>query len=86
MIPFGIHFNESSEGVFILVQDVILPDSWPESVRVAMLHVISLAHAAITYSRSWCADSPLARVRLKGQLEQARDEISLLREEIRIML
>jgi hypothetical protein len=64
--------------------DVVLPDCWPESVRSAMLQVISLAHWAVTYSRSWCADSPLARVRLKGQLEHAREEICMLREEIRI--
>ena len=66
--------------------DVTFPDCWPEAIRAAMLHAFSLAHWAVTYSRSWCADSPIARVRLKGQLEQARDEIAMLKEEIRMKI
>ena len=61
-----------------------LPEYWPGSVRSVMLQVVSLAHWAIAYSRSWAADSKLQRVRLAGELERARNEISLLREEMRI--
>jgi hypothetical protein len=32
---------------------------------------VSLAHAGITISRSWCADSPIRRVQLTAQLAQA---------------
>lgn len=56
----------------------------PDQINTAVLHVASLAQAAVIHTRSWCADSSLARVRLAGQLEQARNEISQLREELRI--
>lgn len=61
-----------------------LPSGWPRHVRSALLQAASLAHRAVTYSRSWAADSPLTRVRLASRLEQAHHEIALLREEIRI--
>ena len=57
---------------------------WPPLVRKAMLHVCSLAHWSVTYTRSWAADSKLQRVRLAGKLERAENEIALLREELRI--
>ena len=63
---------------------ISLPKTWPRRVKSSVLHVISLARLAIIYSRSWAADSPSARVRLKAQLEEARSEIRLLEEELRI--
>ena len=48
--------------------DVPLPKSWPANVKSAVLQVISLAHLAIIYSRSWAANSTNARVRLQGKL------------------
>jgi len=65
-------------------QAILLPDGWPKTVKSALLHVISLAHWAVIYSRSWAANSPIERVRLAGRLERAENEIALLREEIRI--
>ena len=62
-----------------------LPECWPTLVRRTMLHVCSLAHWAIIYTRSMCADSKLQRVRLSGELDKARNEISLLQEELRII-
>ncbi|MFC1610369.1 transposase [Myxococcota bacterium] len=64
--------------------DIPLPKTWPEHARSAIIHVISLAHAAIVCARGWAANSSIARVRLRGQLEKARAEISLLTEELRI--
>ncbi len=61
-----------------------LPSHWPRYVKSAMVHTISLAHMAITWSRSWATNAPLQRARLAAQLDQARSEVSLLREEIRI--
>ncbi len=61
-----------------------LPKHWPLAVRSGMLHVISLAQFAAVYSRSWAADSVNQRVRLKTELECARQQIALLREEVRI--
>ncbi|MBI2442070.1 MAG: hypothetical protein HYV35_11960, partial [Lentisphaerae bacterium] len=64
--------------------DIPLPKTWSKNLKIAMINVISLAHAAITFSRSWCADSPIRCVQLSGKLNQARQEIALLREEKRI--
>lgn len=61
-----------------------LPALWPRNVRAALLHVAALAHAALVRTRGWAADSPLQRVRLAADLERARQEIALLREELRI--
>lgn len=44
-----------------------LPKSWPTRVRLAMLHVISLAQFATAYTRGWAANCPLERVRLKAE-------------------
>ncbi|HTL53071.1 MAG TPA: DDE-type integrase/transposase/recombinase [Planctomycetota bacterium] len=38
----------------------------------------------MTYSRAWCANGLLERVRFKAELLVAQDEIALLKEEIRI--
>jgi len=65
-------------------QAILLPDGWPETVKSALLHVMSLAHWAIVYSRSSAVNSPIERVRLASRLERAENEIALLKEEIRI--
>jgi len=39
---------------------------------------------AIIHARGWAANSSIARVRLRGQLEEARAEIALLTEELRL--
>jgi transposase-like protein len=49
-----------------------------------MLQVIALAQYALTYTRSWAANSPNERVRLAAKADQSEQEIALLREEIRI--
>ena len=61
-----------------------LPKSWTRHVRLAMLHVISLAQFATVYTRSWAVDSVNGRVRLKADNCRVRQEVALLREEIRI--
>ena len=61
-----------------------LPKSWPATVGVAMLHVVSLAKYAAVYTRSWAADSSNARVRLRAEKDRLREEVALLREEMRI--
>ena len=61
-----------------------LPKSWPERVRSAMLHVVSLAQYAAVYTRSSAPDSQNARVRLRAENDQLHQEVGLLREEIRI--
>ncbi|MFC1452629.1 transposase [Verrucomicrobiota bacterium] len=66
------------------LEDIPLPKDWPQAVKTAVIHSISLAHAAIIWTRSWAVNSPMARVRLAGQLDQTKSEISLPKEEIRI--
>ena len=64
--------------------DIPLPTGWPLCVRSAVIHVISLAHYAITCARGWAANSINARVRLTDQNERLGQDAELLREEIRI--
>ena len=61
-----------------------LPQGWPSRVKSAILHVISLAQFTMAYTRGWAANSPNSRIRLKAELDRAHQEITLLREEIRI--
>jgi transcriptional regulator with XRE-family HTH domain len=49
-----------------------------------MLHVISLAQYAAIYTRSWAVDSLNGRLRLRAELDRANEEISRLREEMRV--
>jgi len=49
-----------------------------------MLAVISLAQYATACTQGWAANSFNARIRLKAQLDQARQEPALVREQMRI--
>ena len=64
--------------------DIPLPTGWPDSVRSAVIYVISLAHYAMACTRGWAANSINARVRLAAENSQLKQEIQLLREEIRV--
>ena len=64
--------------------DIPLPSGWPDSVRSAVIYVISLAHYAITCARGWAANSINARVRLAAENDRFKQETQLLREELRI--
>ena len=57
---------------------------WPERIRSAVIHVISLAHFSVTFTRSVAANSINARIRLKVDINRLRQEIALLTEEMRI--
>ncbi len=67
-----------------IVSDSPLPSGWAKNVKFAVLYVISLAHYAITYARGWAANSINARVRLAADNDRLKQEIQLLREELRI--
>jgi len=47
-------------------EDTALPSHWPTFVKWAILETISLAHRAITYSRSYAINSSIERVRLQA--------------------
>ena len=61
-----------------------LPKSWGTHVKTAILHVVALAQYALTYSRSWAADSTNQRVRLKAENDHLQQELALRQEELRI--
>ena len=61
-----------------------LPKGWTGHVRSAVLHVIGLAQYATVYTRSWAANSPNDRMRLKAENDRLEAEVALLKEEIRI--
>ena len=61
-----------------------LPKSWGTHVKSAVLHVIALSQYALTYSRSWAADSTNQRVRLKAENDRLEQELALRQEELRI--
>ena len=64
--------------------EIPLPRDWSCHVKSAVLHIIALAQYALTYSRSWAADSSNQRVRLKAECDRLEQEVPLLREQIRI--
>jgi hypothetical protein len=61
-----------------------LPSAWPQHAKSALVQAVGLAHHAVTHVRSWCVNSPIARVRLAADNERLRTEVALLREELRI--
>jgi len=63
---------------------VPLPKDWPNRIRSAVIHVISLAHFSLTFARSVAANSINARIRLKAENSRLREEIAILIEELRI--
>ena len=63
---------------------VPLPKGWHGQVRSAVLHAISLAQFAVAHTRGWAVNSIYARIRLKAEADRLKQEVALLREEIRI--
>ena len=63
--------------------NLFLPNHWNRHIKSALLHVISLARLACVHTWEWAAGSLDTRTRLTAQLQQARAEIALLREELR---
>jgi transposase InsO family protein len=61
-----------------------LPRNWPKSLKFAYLCAVALARVALVEARSWCVNSPIARVRLAAECEQLNCEVVMLREELRI--
>ena len=65
-------------------REIPLPKGWRAHVKPAILHDIALSQYALTYSRGWAADSSNQRVRLKSENDYLKQEVAILREEIRI--
>ena len=67
-----------------ITSDVLFPKPWPQVARSAVLHAIFLASRAVTIVRARAISSRLARLRQATEVERLRNEILLLREELRI--
>ena len=63
---------------------ISLPRGWTRRVRSGALHAISLARFSLTAARGHAANSWNARIRLAKENNRLRQEIGLLREELRI--
>jgi len=61
-------------------QPIRLPKQWAKHVKSGILHAISLASVALTAAQGRVA----RRHPLRAQLDQANNEIALLREELAI--
>jgi len=61
-----------------------LPKGWPKRIRSSVLHAVSLASAALTTAWARAARNRRPRVQLLAELERARTEIALLKEELSI--
>ncbi|MCI0659164.1 MAG: hypothetical protein L0170_19090 [Acidobacteria bacterium] len=61
-----------------------LPRGWPRRVRSAVVQVISLARTSLALTQGWASDSINPALRQQADEDRLRQEIQLLREEIRI--
>ena len=60
-----------------------LPRAWPRRVRSAVIQVISLARTSLALTQGWASESMNPGLRQQAK-DRLRQEIQLLREEIRI--
>ena len=67
-----------------LQPESLLPRSWPTVARTAVLHAISLAATALTVARDRALESRRAALRQAAEVDVLRNEIALLREELRL--
>jgi putative transposase len=61
-----------------------LPKHWHKHIKSAVLHAVSLASMVLTATRGRVSKQKAPVVRLRAELEVARSEIALLKEEISI--
>ena len=59
-----------------------LPKRWPGHVKSGILHVIALAHVALTAARARATKRLGIVARLRAKVEESIEEISRLREEL----
>ena len=61
-----------------------LPKGWKRHVRLAVVHVISLAHFCMIRVRGKAAQSASIRVRHTAEIDQLKQELVLINEQMRI--
>ena len=65
--------------------ELTLPSHWTILVCQAVVIVADMAHKSMIRTRSWAANSPIERVRLRARLERAGCELAKLREVNRLL-
>ena len=66
------------------VKTIPLPKKWPEHIKSAVIHTISLATTAFTVTYGWISQKTNKLARILAELDIAKREIALLKEEIRL--
>lgn len=66
------------------LKDIPLPKNWTNNVKLGVLHVISPAYSAMTYTRGWAANSRNSRIRLAAEVDRLENEVALLKETMGI--
>ena len=61
-----------------------MPEGWPRRVRSAVIHAVSIARVSPSVARSGAEHHFDARIRLQAENDRLRQEVALLKEEIRI--
>jgi transposase InsO family protein len=64
------------------INNGIFPKNWPGQAKSILIHVISMARIALIYARARCIKNKIRKIAV--ELQQAADEINLLKEELRI--
>ena len=65
-------------------RDIPIPEDWPALVRKAVLHAVSLARLSMTALHSGIHSGDSWDLRMASEIEQRDNEISMLREQMRI--
>lgn len=61
-----------------------VPTGWPQGMRAAAIHAMSVAHLALVASRGWAGNQRRAIFRVRSENERLRQEVALLQEELRL--
>ncbi len=61
-----------------------LPKSWTKTIESSVLHAVSLASAALSTAWARAASHRRPRVQMVAELERAKTETALLKEELSI--
>ena len=81
---FCVRGGAGSSTVGGLVHRVSVPSMFALTRETPPVYGTLQAQFTMAHTRGWAANSPNSRIRLKADLDRARQEIALLREELRI--
>ena len=62
------------------LKNISLPKNWADTVKLGLLHVVSMAYLAITSTRGWAGNSRNSRIRLAADVGRLENEVALLKQ------